>query len=703
DGKTGDGCGLLLKKPRAFFSRVAAENKIELAPLYAVGMVFLSQDTAHADRARAQLDKELSQEGLEVCGWRSVPTDKSACGAVALRSVPHIEQVFVNAPVAMSEESFERHLYIARRRAEKALEPEDDTFYVPSLSSRVIAFKGLIMPDQLPVFYEDLREQDMSASLAVFHQRFSTNTWPELRLAQPFRFLAHNGEINTIRGNRNWAVARSFKFQTPLIPNMEDVRPLVSASGSDSCTLDNMLEVLLAGGMDIFRAMRLLIPPAWQNVDTMDADLKAFYEYHRMHMEPWDGPAGIVLTDGRYAACVMDRNGLRPARYVITNDRHITLATEIGVYDYDPADVEVKGRLKPGHMLAADTATGELLLPRDIDARLKARQPYRKWIKARKKQLKAKLENEPLTHTPLNKAKLAVYEKLYQVTLEEREQVLRVLGEAGQEAVGSMGDDTPLPVLSRQPRSLYDSFRQQFAQVTNPPIDPLREQIVMSLEVSFAGESNPFEEREGFVTRLVASSPILSEGKFRGLLDMKEPEFRNARIDLGYPAEVELRDAIVDICDRAVAAVRMGKVILVLSDRDLVREKIPVHALLATGAVHHRLIREGIRCNANLVVETATARDAHHFAALIGYGATAVYPYLAFEVLNDMIRSGEIPAGDATLIGINYRRGINKGLYKITSKMGISTITSYRGAQLFEAVGVHREVVDLCFTGTPSR
>jgi glutamate synthase (NADPH/NADH) large chain len=632
-----------------------------------------------------------------------VPTDKSACGAVALRSVPHIEQVFVNAPVAMSEESFERHLYIARRRAEKALEPEDDTFYVPSLSSRVIAFKGLIMPDQLPVFYEDLREQDMSASLAVFHQRFSTNTWPEWRLAQPFRFLAHNGEINTIRGNRNWAVARSFKFQTPLIPNMEDVRPLVSASGSDSCTLDNMLEVLLAGGMDIFRAMRLLIPPAWQNVDTMDADLKAFYEYHRMHMEPWDGPAGIVLTDGRYAACVMDRNGLRPARYVITNDRHITLATEIGVYDYDPADVEVKGRLKPGHMLAADTATGELLLPRDIDARLKARQPYRKWIKARKKQLKARLENEPLTHAPLNKAKLAIYEKLYQVTLEEREQVLRVLGEAGQEAVGSMGDDTPLPVLSRQPRSLYDSFRQQFAQVTNPPIDPLREQIVMSLEVSFAGESNPFEEREGFVTRLVASSPILSEGKFRGLLDMKEPEFRNARIDLGYPAEIELRDAIVDICDRAVAAVRKGKVILVLSDRDLVREKIPVHALLATGAVHHRLIREGIRCNANLVVETATARDAHHFAALIGYGATAVYPYLAFEVLNDMIRSGEIPAGDATLIGINYRRGINKGLYKITSKMGISTITSYRGAQLFEAVGVHREVVDLCFTGTPSR
>ncbi len=703
DGKTGDGCGLLLKKPHAFFSRIALENDLQVAPRYAVGMVFLSQDAAHAERARAQLNDELHQEGLEVCGWRRVPTDASACGTVALRSVPHIEQIFVNAPAAMGEESFERHLYVARRKAEIALAKVDETFYVPSLSSRVIAYKGLVMPDKLPVFYEDLRDHDMSSSLAVFHQRFSTNTWPEWRLAQPFRFLAHNGEINTIQGNRNWAVARSFKFKTPLIPNMEELRPLVSTSGSDSCTLDNMLEVLITGGMDIFRAMRLLIPPAWQNVDTMDADLKAYYEYHRMHMEPWDGPAGIVLTDGRYAACVLDRNGLRPARYVITRDRHITLATEIGVYDYDPKEVEVKGRLKPGQMLAADTATGELLLPRDIDARLKGRQPYRKWIKARKQQLKAKLENEPLTNRPLNKVQLGVYEKLYQVTLEEREQVIRVLGEAGQEAVGSMGDDTPMPVLSKQPRSLYDSFRQQFAQVTNPPIDPLREQIVMSLEVSFAGESNPFEEREGFVTRLVASSPVLSEGKFRGLLEMKEAAFRHERIDLNYPAEVSLHDAVVDICDRAVAALRSGKLILVLSDRNITRDLLPVHALLATGAVHHRLIREGIRCDANLVVETATARDPHHFATLIGYGATAIYPYLAFEVLYDLIRSGEISSGDATQIGINYRRGINKGLYKITSKMGISTITSYRGAQLFEIVGLHREVVDLCFTGTVSR
>ncbi|MDX1433598.1 MAG: glutamate synthase large subunit [Gammaproteobacteria bacterium] len=703
DGKTGDGCGLLLKMPHEFLARIAAENALRLAERLGVGMVVLDRDRARAARAREALESALASQGLEVAGWRTVPTNPDACGDEALASLPDIEQVFVNAPPGVADDAFERLLFIARRKAEKAIEPEDESFYVSTLSARVIAYKGLVMPANLPVFYEDLRQPDLSASLAVFHQRFSTNTWPRWQLAQPFRFLAHNGEINTIQGNRNWAVARSFKFQTPLIPDMDDVRPLVSASGSDSCSLDNMLEALLAGGMDIFRAMRLLIPPAWQNVDHMDPDLKAFYEYHRMHMEPWDGPAGIVLTDGRYAACVMDRNGLRPARYVITSDRHITLASEIGVYDYAPEDVETKGRLKPGQMLAADTATGELLLPRDIDSRLKSRQPYRKWIRARKQQLKSTLETEPLTSAPLDKARLAVYEKLFQVTLEEREQVLRVLADAGQEAVGSMGDDTPLPVLSKRPRALYDNFRQQFAQVTNPPIDPLREQIVMSLEVSFAGEGNPFEEKEGFVTRLVASSPVLSEDKFRQLLDMNEPAFRHERIDLNYPATMPLRDAIEDIAGRAVAAVRDEKLILVLSDRDIGRDRLPVHALLATGAVHHRLIREGLRCNANILVETATARDPHQFAVLIGYGATAIYPYLSFDILNDLVRTGEVKELAASKLGMNYRRGINKGLYKITSKMGISTITSYRGAQLFEIVGLHREVVDLCFRGSVSR
>ena len=703
DGKTGDGCGLLLKKPHTFLKNSAEALGLSLGESYAAGMTFLSPDDGHAHRARERLEAELAREGLALIGWRTVPTDTEALGDEALRSLPRIEQPFINAPREMPVQTFDRHLYIARRRTEKAIEPQDPHFYVSSLSARVVCYKGLVLAQNMPAFYPDLLRDDLSASLCIFHQRFSTNTWPQWRLAQPFRFLAHNGEINTIQGNRSWAAARSVKFKTPLIPNMDDIAPLVSTTGSDSCSLDNMLEALVAGGMDIFRAMRLLIPPAWQNVDTMDADLKAYYEYHRQHMEPWDGPAGIVLTDGRYAACVMDRNGLRPARYVMTSDRHITLASEVGVWDYDPRDVESKGRLKPGEMLAADTATGELLLPYDIDTRLKRRHPYRRWIKARKRQLKSKLEGEPLTSSPIDRQGLRVYQKLFHVTFEERDQVLRVLAESGQEAVGSMGDDTPLPVLSRHVRSLYDNFRQQFAQVTNPPIDSLREQIVMSLETSFAGEGNPFEESEGHVTRLVASSPVLSEGKFRTLLEMEGESFQHAFIDLNYPLEFGLRAAIEDICDRAVAAVAAGNLILVLTDRNIDRDRRPVHALLATGAVHHRLIQEEQRCNANIVVETATARDPHHFAVLIGYGATAVYPYLVYELLDDMLRVGEIPSGDGTQVGGNYRRGINKGLYKITSKMGIATITSYRGAQLFEIVGLHDEIVNRCFTGTVSR
>ncbi|TDY03965.1 glutamate synthase large subunit [Thiohalophilus thiocyanatoxydans] len=703
DGKSGDGCGLLLKQPKSFFQAIAKEQGYALNDRFAVGMVFLNTDDQLAGAARNQLVRELEQEGLEVLGWRAVPVNPDACGEEALRTLPTIEQIFINAPAAMEEIDFERHLYIARRRTEKAIDPQDNTFYIPSLSSRVISYKGLVMPEYLPVFYEDLNDSRMASALAVFHQRFSTNTWPEWRLAQPFRYLAHNGEINTLEGNRNWSVARGHKFDSPHIP-MEDVRPLVSPSGSDSNSLDNMLEALLAGGMDIFRAMRVLIPPAWQNVETMDADLRAFYEYNSMHMEPWDGPAGIVLTDGRHAACSMDRNGLRPARWVITRDRHITLASEIGVYDYAPEDVVSKGRLKPGQMLAVDTDSGELLLPEDIDQRLKSRHPYKQWLRENARRLKSLLQEEN-NASPVDESLVDVYQKMFQITFEERDQIIRVLGEDGQEAVGSMGDDTPFPVLSRMVRSPYDNFRQQFAQVTNPAIDPIREQIVMSLETCFGPERNMFEETPQHAERLLVDSPVLSHSKFTQLLEMGQSDknYANQSISLNYPEDVDLEAAIRDICEQAVKAVKNGKVVLVLSDREISRETRPVHALLATGAVHHRLVREGLRCDANIVVETGTARDPHHFAVLIGYGATAVYPYLAYAALRDMQRSGEITESSAATLDANYRKGINKGLYKITSKMGISTIASYRGAQLFESVGLHQDVVDLCFNGTTNR
>ncbi|TCO81135.1 glutamate synthase (NADPH/NADH) large chain [Plasticicumulans lactativorans] len=701
DGKSGDGCGLLMKAPEGFLRAVAAEAGFELAASFAAGLIFLNPDAALAASARAQLEAEIAREGLATAGWREVPIDTTCCGEEALKTLPRFEQVFVNAPDGMGVDEFERHLLLARRRASRELMDSDPAFYVVTLSSQTLGYKGLVMPAALPVFYPDLRDPRLEASICVFHQRFSTNTTPQWRLAQPFRFLAHNGEINTIRGNRNWALTRGYTFHSPLF-DMQDLRPMVNMTGSDSSSLDNMLEVLLAGGMDVFRAMRLLVPPAWQNVEHLDADLRAFYEYNSMHMEPWDGPAGIVLTDGRYAACTLDRNGLRPARWVQTRDRHFTIASEIGVYDYAPEDVVAKGRVKPGEMLAIDTVTGQILTPADIDNLLKTRQPYRKWLAKNTHYLKSVFKVDKACADPFEPEELEVYQKLFQVTFEERDQLLRILAEGGQEAVGSMGDDTPFAVLSTQERSVYDYFRQQFAQVTNPPIDPLREAIVMSLEGCLGAEGNMFVEDEGLSERLVVSGPVLSEGKFRALMSLGG-RYTNHLIDLNYPAEEGLAAAVQRFTDEAVAAVNAGRVMLVLSDRAIARGKLPAHALLAVGAIHQRLTREGLRCRCNLVVETATARDPHQFAVLIGFGASLIYPYLANEVIQDLVRSGEIETRDTAKLAENYRKGINKGLFKIISKMGISTINSYRGAQLFEIVGLHDEVVELCFTHTPSR
>ena len=702
DGKSGDGCGLLFKKPDAFLRAMAAEQGWQLNTRYAAGLVFLNRDPALARRARERLVAELGAQGLSPVGFRPVPTDESALGDYARASLPVIEQLFVNCPDAIDAEIFERKLYIARRRVEKALEADDPTFYVPTLSGRVIAYKGLVMPAYLPVFYPDLHDERFASSLAVFHQRFSTNTWPEWRLAQPFRFLAHNGEINTLQGNRNWSRARERKFASPLIPDMEDVRPMVSYRGSDSMSFDNMLEGLVMGGAGLFRALRMMVPPAWQNVTHMDPDLKAFYEYNSMHMEPWDGPAGIVLTDGRYGVCLLDRNGLRPARYVITKDRIVTIASEVGVWDYGPENVLAKGRVRPGQMVAADLETGQFLLPEDIDALLKGGKPYRQWLKEYGRKVEVKPE-EDADCPQMDAASVTTYQKLYNVSFEELDQVIRVLAEDGQEAVGSMGDDTPMAVLSSQVRSPYDYLRQQFAQVTNPPIDPIREAIVMSLHTVFGRERNLFEETPEHAHRLGVNSPVLSHDAFVTVTTQSDPAFAPVTLELAYdPAQTTLKTALERLAQDAVAAVQSGKVVVVLSDRRIDRTKLPIHALFAVGAVHHALIDAGLRCDANLVVETGTARDPHQIAALIGYGATAVYPYLAYQSILQMVRAGEIklPAHKALA---NYRKGIDKGLLKVMSKMGISAISSYRGAQLFEIVGMHEEVVGLCFKGTVSR
>ncbi|OZB80165.1 MAG: glutamate synthase large subunit, partial [Halothiobacillus sp. 13-55-253] len=425
--------------------------------------------------------------------------------------------------------------------------------------------------------------------------------------------------------------------------------------------------------------------------------------YNSMHLEPWDGPAGIVMTDGQTVACAMDRNGLRPARWVITKDRHITLASEIGVWDYDPADVVEKGRVRPGQIVAVDTAKGELLAPETVDDLMKGRQPYRTWLKAHAVRLASALNEGPLTSQPLDIDTLHQYEKEFLLSFEERDQVIRVMAEDGQEAIGSMGDDAPMAVLSQTQRSLYDYFRQQFAQVTNPPIDPLREAIVMSLETLIGRERNIFAETPEHAHRLQLETPILSETKFKALVTQTDPDFAPCRIDLNYPVNEGLQSAIERVCDEAVAHVRAGKVIIVLSDRGISADRLPMHALLATGAVHHRLIRDGLRTDANLVIETATARDPHHCAVLLGYGATAIYPYLAFEAIENMRQTKQITAETSEKLASNYVKALGKGLKKILSKMGISTVASYRGAQLFEIIGLASEVVHLCFKDTTSR
>ncbi|WP_139674133.1 glutamate synthase large subunit [Pseudomonas sp. F16(2018)] len=700
DGKTGDGCGLLMQKPDQFLRAVAQEHfAVELPRQYAVGMVFFNQDPVKAEAARANMDREIVNAGLKLVGWRKVPIDTSVLGRLALERLPQIEQVFIGGE-GLSDQEFAIKLFSARRRSSVA-NAHDADHYICSFSHKTIIYKGLMMPRDLAAFYPDLGDERLQTAICVFHQRFSTNTLPKWPLAQPFRFLAHNGEINTITGNRNWAMARRTKFANDLIPDLEELGPLVNRVGSDSSSMDNMLELMVTGGIDLFRGVRMLVPPAWQNVETMDADLRAFYEYNSMHMEPWDGPAGIVMTEGRHAVCLLDRNGLRPARWVTTTNGYITIASEIGVWGYQPEDVVAKGRVGPGQILAVDTETGQILDTDAIDNRLKSRHPYKRWLRQHATRIQATLSDDQGVAS-YDADQLKQYMKMFQVTFEERDQVLRPLGEQGQEAVGSMGDDTPMAVLSLRVRSPYDFFRQQFAQVTNPPIDPLREAIVMSLEICLGAERNIFQESPEHASRVILSSPVISPAKWRSLMNLEREGFDRQLIDLNYEESLGLEAAIRNIADQAEEAVRGGKTQLVLSDRYIAPGKLPVHASLAVGAVHHRLTEQGLRCDSNILVETATARDPHHFAVLLGFGASAVYPYLAYEVLADLIRTGEV-LGDLDEVFKYYRKGISKGLLKILSKMGISTITSYRGAQLFEAIGLSEEVVGLSFKGVSSR
>ena len=703
DGKTGDGCGLLIQKPDSFFRSIAEENGWQLGRKYGVGMIFLSQDPEKAALSKQILEQELSHETLTIVGWRQVPINPDILGPIASSNLPVIEQIFVDAPPGWRNRDLERRLYMARRRAEKRI--EDSEFYIASLSCQVTIYKGLMMPVDLPNFYLDLADIRMKSAICVFHQRFSTNTSPQWPLAQPFRYLAHNGEINTIKGNRQWARARTYRFRSPLLPDLQDAAPFVNESGSDSSSLDNMLELFLAGGMDLFRAMRLLMPPAWQNNPCMDDDLKAFYEFNSMHMEPWDGPAGVVLTNGRHVACNLDRNGLRPARYVITRDGFITLASEVGIWQYGEDEVVEKGRVGPGEMLAIDTYTGKIFTSTAIDHELKVRHPYQEWLKNNIRRLVPfeQMDAELVGKRAFNDSEMSQYHKLFNYSYEEIQQVIKPLAENGQEATGSMGDDTPMAVLSSQSRSLFDYFRQQFAQVTNPPIDPLRERYVMSLATCIGREHNVFNETTGHADRITFNTPVLMYTGLKQLRELDPEHYRSDTLTLNYDPDEGLEAAIIRLCDEAEDLVKnKNTVILVLSDRQIYPGLLPIPAAMAVGAVQKRLVDKQLRCDSNIIVETASTRDSHQFAVLLGLGATAIYPYAVYETIEQMVEQGQI-AFDARQALINYRNGINKGLLKILSKMGISTIASYRCACLYEVIGLNQNIMDLCFPDLPSR
>lgn len=704
DGKTGDGCGLQLQKPDSFFKAVTCELGWKLGSRYAVGMMFLSNDSKLAERSKRITEQELAKETLTAVGWRKVPVDVSVLGDLALSCMPVIEQLFVNAPSGWGAKDFERRLFMVRRRIEKRVAEEDNDFYIASLSNLVVIYKGLCRPVDLPAFYKDLADLRMQSSICLFHQRFSTNTMPKWPLAQPFRYLAHNGEINTITGNRQWAKIRTYKFRSPLLPDMQDAAPFINESGSDSSTLDNMLELFLAGGMDIFRAFRLLIPPAWQNHPEMDEDLRAFYDFNSMHMEPWDGPAGVVMSDGRFAACGLDRNGLRPARYVVTKDKLITLASEIGIWDYGQDEVVEKGRVGPGELLVVDTLLNKVWKSWDIDQELKSHHPYKKWLESCCTHLVpfGQIAEGQTGEAEMSDDKLKTYQKVFGYTREEIDQVIRILGENGQEAVASMGDDAPMAVLSKGPRSFYDYFRQKFAQVTNPPIDPLRESHVMSLATCIGREMNVFNETLGYAHRVQFNSPILVYSDLHQLKNLEAIQYRYYKLDITYTPDEGLKQAIGRIVYEARQQAQSGAVLIILSDREIGENQLPIPAAMAVGAVHRALADASLRCDTNIIVETASVRDPHHYAVLIGLGATAIYPYLVYETLSDLATKEVVDLPVRKVIA-NYRKGIEKGLLKIMSKMGISTVASYRCSQLFELIGVGSEVVETCFKGISSR
>jgi glutamate synthase (NADPH/NADH) large chain len=700
---SGDGAGILMQVPDAFLRAVV---DFELPPVgsYAVGTAFLPADAERATKARARIEELATEEGLAVLGWRDVPTSPDVLGATARSVMPTFSQLFVaGAGARVAGMALERQAFCLRKRAEK----ETDTYF-PSLSSRTLGYKGMLTTDQLAHFFPDLVDERIASALAVVHSRFSTNTFPSWPLAHPFRFIAHNGEINTVMGNRNWMRAREALLQSDLIPgDLERLFPICTPGHSDSASFDEVLELLHMGGRSLPHSVLMMIPEAWENHGEMDAARRAFYEFHSALMEPWDGPACVVFTDGTQIGAVLDRNGLRPSRYWVTDDGLVVLASEVGVLDLDPATVVRKGRLQPGRMFLVDTDEHRVIEDEEIKSELASENPYDEWLHAGLIHLQDVPDREHIVHTH---ASVTRRQQIFGYTEEELRVLLTPMANTGGEPLGSMGTDTPIAALSEKPRLLFDYFTQLFAQVTNPPLDAIREELVTSLNGTIGPEANLLEPAPASCRQVVLPFPVISNddlAKIRHInRDGDMPGFKTHVVRGLYDVEgggTAMAARIDELCAEVSAAIADGARVIVLSDRHSTQEKAPIPSLLLTGAVHHHLVREKTRTQVGLLVEAGDVREVHHVALLIGYGAAAVNPYLAMESVEDLARDAYYVKAEPEQAVANLVKALGKGVLKVMSKMGVSTVASYTGAQIFEAVGLSQAVVDRYFTGTTSK
>ncbi|WP_114422675.1 glutamate synthase large subunit [Nocardioides houyundeii] len=700
---SGDGAGILMQVPDAFL-RAVVDFDLPTQHSYAVGTAFIPGDAGEVSKARGRIEEIAAEEGLTVLGWRDVPTDDSVLGATALSVMPTFVQLFVAASgPRLSGMALERLAFCLRKRAE-----HETGVYFPSLSSRTLAYKGMLTTGQLDAFFPDLLDERVASALAVVHSRFSTNTFPSWPLAHPFRFIAHNGEINTVMGNRNWMRAREALLSSDLIPgDLDRLFPICTPGASDSASFDEVLELLHMGGRSLPHSVLMMIPEAWENHAEMDAKRRAFYAFHSAMMEPWDGPACVVFTDGSQIGAVLDRNGLRPSRYWVTDDGLVVLASEVGVLDLDPATVVRKGRLKPGRMFLVDTDEHRIIEDEEVKAELAADHPYDEWLHAGLISLDDIPEREHIVHTH---ASVTRRQQVFGYTEEELRILLTPMANAGMEPIGSMGTDTPIAALSEKPRLLFDYFAQLFAQVTNPPLDAIREELVTSLYGTIGPESNLLDPTPASCRQVVVPFPVISNDDLAKLRHINRdgdmPGFITHvsrglyEVDGGGAAMARRID---EICAEVSEAISQGARIIVLSDRHSTAELAPIPSLLVTGAVHHHLVREKTRTQVGLVIEAADVREVHHVALLMGYGAAAVNPYLAMETVEDLARQGHYVKIEPEQAVKNLVKALGKGVLKVMSKMGVSTVASYTGAQIFEAVGLSQSVVDKYFTGTTSK